>query len=207
VRRQAILDAAAALFTEREYSEVSLNEIARRASFTKSNVYRYFSTREEIFLALFAEAYEALTEGLVKALNKLPADSKPTAISQALVAELEKHERLLGLASLLAVSLERNSSYDAVLEFKLELAGMSERLFQAYARLLPEASTEDLNYLHAGLSALSAGWWPLCNPNETVSKVMSRPELSHFRHEFRPLMQRVLSAIIEDIRRKTGGSE
>jgi AcrR family transcriptional regulator len=201
-RRRAILEAAAELFTEREYSEVSLNEIARRASFTKSNVYRYFATREEIFLALFLEEYGSWVDGLAKALGRLAADSDSAAISRAVIREMVKHERLLNLASLLAVSLERNSSHDAVLAFKLSLAAANDLLMPAYARLLPGTSGEDLGYLHAGFHALAAGLWPLCNPNETARKVLSRPELSHFLLEFSPLMERVLSAMIEDIRRQ-----
>jgi len=54
-RRKEILNAAKALFAELEYEEISLNAIAREAGFSKPNVYRYFSTREEIFLAIFEE--------------------------------------------------------------------------------------------------------------------------------------------------------
>ena len=49
VRRKAILDAARSLFTDSGYDEISLNGIARSAGINKANVYRYFSSREEIF--------------------------------------------------------------------------------------------------------------------------------------------------------------
>src|SRR6204780_305586 len=48
IRRQAILDTAAAMLDVMPVSEVSLNELSRRAGLAKSNVLRYFESREAI---------------------------------------------------------------------------------------------------------------------------------------------------------------
>lgn len=42
------------LFKKRGYENVTLNGIAVEAGFTKSNLYRSFSSREEIFLSIFS---------------------------------------------------------------------------------------------------------------------------------------------------------
>src|SRR5690349_17282353 len=51
-RRQAILDAAAAMLAESPVAEISLRELSKRVGLAKSNVLRYFETREEVFLEL-----------------------------------------------------------------------------------------------------------------------------------------------------------
>ena len=56
IRRQAILDAAAAMLDVMPVSEVSLNELSRRAGLAKSNVLRYFESREAILLELLDRA-------------------------------------------------------------------------------------------------------------------------------------------------------
>src|SRR5262245_17594164 len=52
VRRQAILDTAAAMLDEMPVAEVSLNELSRRVGLAKSNVLRYFDSREAVLLDL-----------------------------------------------------------------------------------------------------------------------------------------------------------
>src|ERR1700756_4418722 len=51
-RRQAILDTAAAMLDEMPVAEVTLNELSRRVGLAKSNVLRYFESREAILLEL-----------------------------------------------------------------------------------------------------------------------------------------------------------
>ena len=57
VRRRAILDAAAAMLTEMPVAEVTLNELSRRAGLAKSNVLRYFESREAVLLVLLDSAW------------------------------------------------------------------------------------------------------------------------------------------------------
>ena len=58
-RRCAILTAAAELFESEGLDNVSLNGIARHAGVSKANIYRYFETREAIYLHLVREQFEA----------------------------------------------------------------------------------------------------------------------------------------------------
>src|ERR1700733_7845369 len=55
-RRRAILDTAAAMLAEMPVAQVSLNELSRRAGLAKSNVLRYFESREAVLLALLDSA-------------------------------------------------------------------------------------------------------------------------------------------------------
>ena len=57
-RRQAILAAAAAMLAEMPVAEVSLNELSRRAGLAKSNVLRYFESREAVLLELLDAAWQ-----------------------------------------------------------------------------------------------------------------------------------------------------
>lgn len=51
-RRQAILDVAARMLTQMPVSELTLNALARHVGLAKSNVLRYFESREAILLEL-----------------------------------------------------------------------------------------------------------------------------------------------------------
>jgi AcrR family transcriptional regulator len=51
--RQAVIDAATALFTEQGYVETQISAIARRAGISTSNVYKYFASKIDILYAIY----------------------------------------------------------------------------------------------------------------------------------------------------------
>lgn len=63
--RQQLLDAAAAVFTERGYAGATTKEIARRAGVSEGTIYRHFADKRELFGAVFANRnasdFEAVT--------------------------------------------------------------------------------------------------------------------------------------------------
>ncbi|WP_369053403.1 TetR family transcriptional regulator [Kineococcus terrestris] len=52
VRRRTVLDTAAAMLDEMPVADLSLNELSRRVGLAKSNVLRYFDSREAVLLDL-----------------------------------------------------------------------------------------------------------------------------------------------------------
>src|SRR5262252_4183478 len=87
-RQKAILDAAAALFETEGLNGVSLNAVARRAGIAKSNLYRYFESREAMFLALLNEDQMACVALVEEKLARLrgPIDARAVARVFAQVA-------------------------------------------------------------------------------------------------------------------------
>ncbi|NNF56896.1 MAG: TetR/AcrR family transcriptional regulator [Rhodothermaceae bacterium] len=60
-RRQAMLDAALAVFAEKGYEGATLDEVAERAEFGKGTLYNYFpGGKESILFALLDEVYDGL---------------------------------------------------------------------------------------------------------------------------------------------------
>src|SRR5256884_6007587 len=57
IRRQAILRVAADMVAEMPVAELSLNELSRRVGLAKSNVLRYFESREAVLLELLDSAW------------------------------------------------------------------------------------------------------------------------------------------------------
>ncbi|QYN36273.1 TetR/AcrR family transcriptional regulator [Pseudonocardia sp. DSM 110487] len=70
-KRQAILDAARALFLRNGYAGTSMDDVAARAAVSKQTVYKHFVDKERLFTAIItgdiAET-EGLTQSLVDAL-------------------------------------------------------------------------------------------------------------------------------------------
>ena len=64
-RRDEIVNACAELYETMSFRDITLKEIGQRTSFTRTSIYNYFQTREEIFLALFQREYEDWTHDLL----------------------------------------------------------------------------------------------------------------------------------------------
>ena len=63
-RRDQILDAANALFAERGYEEVLVEDIARAAGVTRGLVHHYFGGRKDVYIALLERLGGLREEGL-----------------------------------------------------------------------------------------------------------------------------------------------
>ena len=61
-RDSEILDAAAELFAQRPFHEVRLDDIAAKARIGKGTVYLYWSSKEEVFLAVVRRGFAAVAE-------------------------------------------------------------------------------------------------------------------------------------------------
>ncbi len=69
-RRDQILDAASALFAERGYEEVSIEEIARAAGVTRGLVHHYFGGRKQVYVALLERLGAAREERLPRPVGR-----------------------------------------------------------------------------------------------------------------------------------------
>src|SRR5580698_9178840 len=92
-RRRAILDTAAAMLAEMPVAQVSLNELSRRAGLAKSNVLRYFESREAVLLELLDSAWQdwlgQLAEDLTGAFDPAaPVTARSGQLAGAVAASL-----------------------------------------------------------------------------------------------------------------------
>lgn len=59
-RRDEILRAATDLFSEKGYHEVTMEEIAEEMGVSKGTLYNYFSSKENLYLEILKESFEAI---------------------------------------------------------------------------------------------------------------------------------------------------
>lgn len=196
-RREAILEAARMLFSKLDYDAISLNEIARQAGFSKPNVYRYFSTREEIFLTIFAEHQSKFVGQLKERISKIRSRKNSAGrIADVWVEQATKHPVFLDLLPQLMTSLEKNSSVDQIAEFKITAMQHFADLVQALANTHPQLSVEQWQFVVQSSIALMAGLWPMTNPSEKVSEAMERASMDHADWQFKPLMRQGILSLI-----------
>lgn len=196
-RRRDILRAAADLMAAKGFDQVSLNAIAREAGVAKSNVYRYFESREEIFLTLLRQDWDDWLQQMEKDTADLEGSGDIAALSAIIAQSIAASPRMCELVSVLASVLEQNISEQALYRFKSESMQLGLRVMQGLRRVLPDLAPVDLMQMGHTLFALIAGLWPLGNPSPAVQKVMQRPELAPFQLEFQSSLQMALNLMLK----------
>ena len=135
-RREEIIDACAALYETMSLREITIKLIGARTSFTRTSIYNYFETKEEIFLALLQREYEAWTADL----DALPAQPDAAALADALARTLERRSTMLRLLSMNLYDIEANSRVENLAAFKTVYAASMQAVRRLLARSGPALS-------------------------------------------------------------------
>ncbi|MCZ2805176.1 MULTISPECIES: TetR family transcriptional regulator [unclassified Modestobacter] len=123
IRRRAILDTAAAMLDEMPVADVSLNELSRRVGLAKSNVLRYFDSREGVLLelmdAVLRDWLAELTDDLATGIDTgLPLEPRAEQLAAVLARSLAGNRVLCDLVGAQGGVLERNVTVEVVTRHK-----------------------------------------------------------------------------------------
>jgi AcrR family transcriptional regulator len=195
IRRQAILETAAAMLEEGPVSELSLNELSRRVGLAKSNVLRYFDSREAVLLdlldSLTREWLERLSEELPSTVSaRAGFDRRAQQLAGALARSLAERPVLCDLLSAQAAVLEHNVSCDAIASFKRRGVAHAGTLVGLVRQALPELSEDQAWRLVVGALLLTSSLWAHATPPQALLDVYEQnPELSSMRLDFSPALE------------------
>ena len=117
-RKDEIINACEALYQTMSFKEITIKEIGAATSFTRTSIYNYFQTKEEIFLALLQREYElwvADLKDMMARQERMSADE----FSEALARSLERRPQLLKIMSMNHYDMEENSRPERLAEFKV----------------------------------------------------------------------------------------
>ena len=116
-RKEEIISACRKLYAVRSFKEITIKEIGEATSFTRTSIYNYFQTKEEIFLALLQQEYEQWNQSL-RQLRKDHPHLTRLEFADALARSLTERENLLKILSMNHYDMEENSRLERLVEFK-----------------------------------------------------------------------------------------
>ena len=141
-RKEEIISACRKLYETMSFKDITLKEIGKQTSFTRTSIYNYFETKEEIFLALFAQEYELFAEDLDRLLEQremLPPDE----LSSELAHALERRPLMLKLLSMNLYDMEANSRMERLVEFKKAYGESSAAVDRCLKKFVPGLTEEN----------------------------------------------------------------
>ena len=141
-RKEEIVNACAALYETMGFKDITIRDIGAKTSFTRTSIYNYFQTKEEIFLALLQREHEAWIADLEAILRKYDTLSID-GFAHELGRTLEKRECMLKLESMNLYDMEGRSRMENLVAFKEVYANAMGAVTRCLERFFPAMSAED----------------------------------------------------------------
>ena len=186
-RRRHLLDSARSLLLEiPDVHDLGINELARHAQMTKSNVYRYFESSEAVLLEVLVEEFVQWRVALQAGLNR---GRKPGGaierVAKVFAETAAARPLLCRLASIMPSILEHNISAQRTLEFKRALLVVRNETALDFHAFMPSIPAQVFETFMRHALPLLIGLWPLSHPPEIAAQVVKLVELAPLRYDFR----------------------
>jgi len=117
-RREEIINACEELYKTMSFKEITIKEIGNAISFTRTSIYNYFQTKEEIFLALLRREYEQWIAFLRERMERHEQMDRDE-FSDMLARSLEERPQLLKILSMNHYDMETGSRPEHLTAFKV----------------------------------------------------------------------------------------
>jgi AcrR family transcriptional regulator len=204
-RRQAILGVAAAMLVEMPVADISLNELSRRTGLAKSNVLRYFESREAVLLELLDSVWRdwltRLAEDLGKAVSPTaPPGARGDQVADALANSLTAEPALCDLLNAQAAVLERNVSPEVAARHKRAALANVTALGQLLLARLPELGGPASFRLAGAVTLVTGALWPHTQPSAAMlAAYAADPELATMRLDFTSTAREAVEVLISGL--------
>ncbi len=163
------MSACEQLYRLKNFREITIKEIGNATSFTRTSIYNYFQTKEEIFLALFEREYRLWTASL-EALAERETDDLPRDLARTIA----DRELMLKLLSVNLYDMEENSRLERLVDFKCAYGASVEALDRVLQKHRPALRAEERRNIVQTLLQFTHGIYPYANATVKQLAAMER---------------------------------
>ena len=194
-RKEEIMNACEQLYRSMNFKEITLKEIGEVTTFTRTSIYNYFQTKEEIFLALFQREYALWSEALEGILRR-PGMLPRRQLADRIAETLSERELMLKLLAVNQDDMEENSRMESLVEFKKaygKSVDLMEKILAKYCPGVNEAERHSrvissLQFLH--------GIYPYAYRTKKQEEAMKKAGVMPVRKTIRELAQAGLRRLL-----------
>lgn len=194
-RKEEIVNACAALYDTIGFRDMTIRDIAAKTTFTRTSIYNYFQTKEEIFLALLQREHElwiADLEAIVRSHETLSADGFADELSRT----LEKRGCMLKLMSMNLYDMEGNSRIENLVAFKTVYAAAREAVAGCLKKFFPRMSDLDRQEFIYALFPFMFGVYPYTTASEKQKEAMELAHLDYPAYSIYEIVRAFLSRLL-----------
>ena len=205
VRRRAILDTAAAMLAEMPAAQLTLNELSRRVGLAKSNVLRYFESREAVLLELLDTLSrdwlaQLAADVAATAAARAAAAARGDRLAAAIATSIAARPVLCDLISAQAAVLEHNVSPQVAAQYKRASIANIGTLGELARGCVPELGEYDAVRFAAGVFMVAGALWPHSHPSAAMlAAYEADPALAAMRPDFAATVREVLEVLLSGL--------
>jgi AcrR family transcriptional regulator len=197
-RIDTIIEAAATLYSQYRFDEITFAMIGKQAKFTRSNLYRYFKTKEEVFLQLLMHDIVIWRQQIQAEFGE--AEQSIDDFPQRWVDLQLQHGRMLRLFSIVYTVIEHNVSDQALLAFKAELFKELTVVTRLFAELGFFASQMDASNFVVTHMSLVSGMYPMLEMPERQKMIMLEIGVLQANEQYRMTLETATRGLFEAFR-------
>ena len=177
-RKEEIVTACAELYKTMSFKDITIKEIGSVTSFTRTSIYNYFQTKEEIFLALLQREYELWIHRLQQIQSEHDRMTK-TEFADALAHSLEERENLLKIMSMNHYDMEENSRIERLIEFKVVYGQTLAEVRNCLDKFFPEMTVQDKQDFIFSFFPFMFGIYPYTVVTEKQRDAMTQAKVNY----------------------------
>lgn len=159
LKKEEIVEACIKLYDTEKFKDITIKQIGEKITLSRTSIYNYFETKEEIFLLMFQHEYEKWTVELKDILNSHDILTKDEFAS-LLAHTLEGKKRLLRLLSMNMYEIEENSRVENLVDFKHAYKDAVDTIELCIRKFFPKKSEEEVTTFMYTFFPLMYGIYP-----------------------------------------------
>lgn len=176
-RKEEIINACEKLYQKKIFKEITLQDISKETSFTRTSIYNYYESKEEIFLELFEREYTIWTEDIELIRRNGEIGREELALEIAI--SLQKRKLLLKLLSVNLYDLEENSRMERLVNFKTAYGNSRKALWKLIRKCYPKIKDYEIKDFMKIFLPYLHGIYPYAYVTDKQIEAMDRVGINH----------------------------
>ena len=172
-RKEEIINACASLYETVSFKDITIRDIGAKTSFTRTSIYNYFQTKEEIFLALLEREHTRWIADLEEILRR-HSELSGAAFADLLAESLEKRGCMLKLTSMNLYDMEGSSRLENLVSFKRTYARALGAVGDCLKKFFPQMTEQDIQEFLYAFFPFLFGVYPYTTHTEKQLEAMKQ---------------------------------
>lgn len=175
-RKEEIINACEKLYENHNFKDITIKSIGEETTFSRTSIYNYFQTKEEIFLALFKREYERWIDDLNE-MYEQNQEMPKEAFADKLANTVAKRRNLLKLLSMNMYDMEENSRMQELIEFKKAYGNAIKMVRKCVDKFFEKMSDEEKEEFVFLFFPLMYGIYPYAEVTEKQMRAMEAADV------------------------------
>lgn len=196
-RKEEIVKACEQLYQTKSFREINLKEIGKVTSFTRTSIYNYFQTKEEIFLELLKREYELWMEEIQQIMDNHDILSKQE-FADYIAKSLEHRGQLLKIMSMNMYDMEENSRMENLVNFKQVYGQSLDMMLRCVGKFFPDMTAKEKQSFIYRFFPFIYGIYPYTMVTEKQKKAMELAGVNYVYHTIYDITYQCLMQLLPE---------